>query len=182
MRDGLLFSKNQIRTDLKNKISSIGSREEKERKIISALTYIIAESKSVILYRADQFEVNLDPLIHGTGFSGKKFFFPRIENELLRFISPEGWKPGKYSIPEPEGNESILPGQADICIVPALGFNSDGYRLGRGGGYYDKSLSDSRPLNLVGLSFSELFPVDFSQETHDVCVGRLVLEDRIVFF
>ena len=100
----------------------------------------------------------------------------------MRFISPQSWIQGPYSIPEPVGDDSMDPKDADVCILPALGFNSRGCRLGRGGGFYDKSFSGSFATNAIGLSFSELFPVEFSEENHDVCVGKLVLEDRVVFF
>ncbi|WP_413186148.1 5-formyltetrahydrofolate cyclo-ligase [Paraburkholderia sacchari] len=45
---------------------------------------------------------------------------------------------GHHGIPEPESGEAALP---DLLLVPCVGFDRDGYRLGYGGGYYDRTLA-----------------------------------------
>ena len=63
-------------------------------------------------------------------------------------------RPGVYDIPFPDGTEIVLP---DIAIVPMNGFDASGYRLGYGGGFFDRTLaaSDPRPI-AVGVSYEAL--------------------------
>lgn len=74
------------------------------------------------------------PLAFPRSFGGGKMEFAKATpSELVR---------GRYNIPEPpaekDGLTSFPPGT--VCLVPALAFDGDGYRLGYGGGYYDRFL------------------------------------------
>jgi 5-formyltetrahydrofolate cyclo-ligase len=74
-------------------------------------------------------------------------------------------RPGQLGIEEPDGPrlgpDSI--GDADVVIVPALAAAADGYRLGRGGGHYDRTLAlrarlrGDRPDELIALVYDEEF-------------------------
>lgn len=83
---------------------------------------------------------------------------------------------------EPLGVEIIQPEEADFCIVPALGFNKDGYRLGRGAGYYDRAFREINPKKMIGLTYSSLFSIDFSSSPYDIRVGRLLIGNQILIF
>lgn len=87
-----------------------------------------------------------------------------------------------YGIRQPETGNEISPGEADICIIPALGFNSRGFRIGRGSGYYDRSLAKVAPEKIVGLTYEDVFPVDFTQDKHDIFAGTVISEKRIRHF
>ena len=49
--------------------------------------------------------------------------------------------PGLYGISEPSEDCEPLAEEGGLCIVPGLAFSGDGYRIGYGGGYYDRFLS-----------------------------------------
>ena len=58
---------------------------------------------------------------------------------LRKFIKNQYLAEGKYNIPEPPlENEELIP---NLIFVPCLAFDIQGYRLGYGGGYYDKTLA-----------------------------------------
>jgi 5-formyltetrahydrofolate cyclo-ligase len=82
----------------------------------------------------------------------KKLAFPTIEKNLetLKFKttnSHKNFKIGKFNIPEPTNdNNEIIP---QLFFVPCLGFDLEGFRIGYGGGFYDKTFAKLKKLNLV---------------------------------
>lgn len=92
-----------------------------------------------------------------------------------RLWRPEmAMSPGPYGIAIPEGRQVVTP---DLLIVPMVGFDSQNYRLGYGGGYFDRTLAaaDPRPMTIgVGFELSRLatiFPAP-----HDVPMDIIVTE------
>lgn len=90
---------------------------------------------------------------------GKTVAFPRCtDGETMRFFtvsSLEDFETGMYGIAEPLSScpEMPLPDKHSICILPALAFDRDGYRIGYGKGYYDRFLS-SFPGRRIGVAYS----------------------------
>jgi 5-formyltetrahydrofolate cyclo-ligase len=82
-------------------------------------------------------------------------------------------------IPEPdESRPPLEPGELDMIIVPAVAFDRGGYRLGRGGGYYDRYLARSRAVS-VGLARAKLLQEGVPRETHDLPVNFVVTETGV---
>lgn len=111
--------------------------------------------------RAD--EIDTAPLIARVRAAGKGLLLPRMaEGRRLEFAvvdSLDGLEVGRYGILEPSrACEVSLPSATDLICVPGLAFDRSGGRLGRGGGYYDRSLPASRDdpgrPRLVGVGFS----------------------------
>lgn len=85
---------------------------------------------------------------------------------------------GKFGIPAPKEDAPVLSEEdIDLIIVPAVTFDKNGYRLGRGGGYYDRFLERSKAVS-VGLGREELI-CQVPREAHDMPVKYLVTESRI---
>ena len=82
----------------------------------------------------------------------KQLAFPTIEKNLetLTFKTTNSlkrFKMGKFNIPEPkDNNNEIIP---QLFFVPCLGFDLEGFRIGYGGGFYDKTFAKLKQLNLV---------------------------------
>ena len=84
---------------------------------------------------------------------------------------------GLYGIPEPGPDaERVEPESGDIIIVPALCFDRQGYRLGQGGGYYDRWLELHPGLFSVGLCRERFLQERVPREAHDMCVRCVVTE------
>ncbi|MCW5723233.1 MAG: 5-formyltetrahydrofolate cyclo-ligase [Devosia sp.] len=71
----------------------------------------------------------------------------------------------------------------DLILVPLLGFDARGTRLGYGGGYYDRTIAAlaKKPL-LVGLAFAAQEVPEVPRETHDVPLDAVVTEEGVRFF
>jgi 5-formyltetrahydrofolate cyclo-ligase len=85
--------------------------------------------------------------------------------------------PGAWRIPEPRGGHVVVP---DILLVPLLGFDLDQYRLGNGGGYYDRTLGamDIKPYT-IGVGFDCLRLETIYPFAHDVPLDAIVTESGV---
>jgi len=82
--------------------------------------------------------------------------------------------PGVYDIPIPDGTDLVVP---DAAIVPMNGFDGQGYRLGYGGGYFDRTLAASipRPLS-IGVAFEIARLPTIEPQPHDIAMDFVVTE------
>jgi 5,10-methenyltetrahydrofolate synthetase len=82
--------------------------------------------------------------------------------------------PGVYDIPVPDGTELVVP---DAAIVPMNGFDEQGYRLGYGGGYFDRTLAACTPRPLaIGVSFELARLPTIHPQPHDIAMDFIVTE------
>ncbi|HEV7346684.1 5-formyltetrahydrofolate cyclo-ligase [Telluribacter sp.] len=71
--------------------------------------------------------------------------------------------------PDPQAAQPIAPEELDAVLVPLLAFDRQGYRVGYGGGYYDRFLPQCRPGALkIGLSFFEPVPAIDDIDGYDI--------------
>lgn len=189
------ISKEDARNILKKNLPNLPEREDHEAAILKRLYPLLQGKSKIITYAPDlRYEVDVLPIIEScplprpTGFiearHSAKWYFPRMNaDKNLRFLRPYSFEKNTMGLFEPIGDEEISVEDADLILVPALGFNEKGYRLGRGGGYYDRILnSESLQKKTVGLSFSKLFPVPFVAENHDLKIGKMITETQIHSF
>lgn len=69
----------------------------------------------------------------------------------------------------------------DVIVIPLLGFNKDGYRLGYGGGWYDKFLKTQPRALKIGVGYEDTL-VYFEAEAHDVRMDTILTEKRVRHF
>ncbi len=142
-------------------------------------------------YWATHGELPLNLVIPPLATRGQQFLLPVIgKGRLLRFApwqSGEAVRPNRYGIPEPSAPGELLePFQLDMVLVPLLGFNRRGHRLGHGGGYYDRSfaflneqLRPTEPL-LVGIAYSfQEFP-ELEDQEWDVPLDFVATERELI--
>ncbi len=87
---------------------------------------------------------------------------------------------GKYGLKSLKNGIAADIGDIDMIVVPGVGFDEQGYRLGRGGGFYDRFLSDSRRRAITcGLALEQQIVDEVPREEHDMPVDMLVTEKSI---
>ena len=109
--------------------------------------------------------------------SPRKIGLP-VVNKLHRTLTFHAWYPGcpmeedAYGIPKPKDTEVIVP---TLLFVPCVGYGPGGYRLGYGGGFYDRTLATLQPRPVtVGLGYSHGWLPDMEAETHDVALDAIL--------
>lgn len=117
------------------------------------------QSQSVAFYYALGNEVDLSVITNNA--QNKSFYLPVIgNNKSMMFQKLQAYaelKKNQYGILEPLSGEIINAADIDLCLVPLVGFNRKGERLGMGGGYYDRyfqsNKAQKKPTILAGVAY-----------------------------
>ena len=119
----------------------------------------------------------------------KALLFPVVEkdsHELIfkKYYSNKELKIGKFNIPEPSEESEIVTPQ--LFFVPCLGFDLNGYRLGYGGGFYDKTFAKYKKLNLkfytIGYAFDDQMQSKIPIEDFDYKLDFVLTEKQLYTF
>lgn len=119
----------------------------------------VAKARSFALFASIRSELSTAPLALELARRGLKLAYPRIlAGRKLGFHwvgSPADLSSaGVWGIAEPDAGAPVAaPGSVDVMVVPGLGFDARGHRLGWGRGYYDGALAEHRDAIRVGFGF-----------------------------
>ena len=178
----MLEKKKILRKIIKVRVSAISAEEKAKReKLLLDNLFSMPEflaANTVMLFANLPDEIGTFSLIDKCIAMGKKVFLPVINGDEMTACEFQGeYKIGKYAIKEPLTPHSSLltPHSVDFVLVPGVAFSPNGYRLGRGKGYYDKFLSKYTNLFTVGVCFREQFYLDIPTEPHDIPVQKVLV-------
>ena len=134
--------------------------------------------KVIMLYSALPDEVPTQTLMAALVAQGKTVLLPRVINEkdmeLRRYTGPQDLQAGAYGIMEPTGERFTDHEAIDVAIVPGMAFDTEGHRLGRGKGYYDRFLSRVPYLHKIGLCFSWQIVDCVPCDEHDIVMDEVI--------
>lgn len=128
--------------------------------------------------RADEPQVHHDLGKHDPQW---QWVFPKVTDTGLRFYrpnSPGAFLPGKMGLTEPDPAHSLeVPlSECAVALVPGIGFDRRGTRLGRGLGHFDRALMGYSGLR-VGVAYSvQVAGEEIVREPHDVSMDFIVTE------
>lgn len=187
------LQKNSLREHLLKIRDSLTEKErlQKDKKIKDRFFSLPEYKKAncVLFYVAFRSEVETREMIKGALNSGKRVFIPVVEKKRNGLLLSElkdydsELIPGYCGILEHPWKflrpRMLL--DVDLAILPGIGFDTNGTRLGYGGGYYDRLLKEiHRDLYLVALAY-ELQIVDYiPAESHDVKIDKIITEERTI--
>lgn len=152
------------------------------RNFLSTMSY--AHADTVLLYYSINSEVETVELIKTVLASGKRVALPvcRENCEMtFRYITDMAQLgKGFFSAPEPGAEcEEFKGSRHAVCVIPAIAFDRQGYRLGYGKGYYDRYLTDPSIVK-VGFAYQELFVDKLPRGRFDLA-SDLVITPKGVF-
>ena len=140
---------------------------------------------SVALYSAVNNEVSTDRVIDHALLSGKRLFLPAVEGDTMlfrRITSIRDLVKGRFGIMQPgSGCAEADPAEIELIVVPGVGFDLSGQRIGYGKGYYDRALHTLEGKGRLTAFCYEFQLVDsLAGEKHDVNMDRIITELRVI--
>ncbi len=147
-------------------------------------------AETVLLYAPKDIEVDVMPLAKLALAEGKRVAFPKCRR------APEGYAymtyhtvsdlselvPGKFGILEPSDDAPLYDIKSDphpsLAFAPALAFDKKGYRLGYGGGYYDRYFNTYNG-SVIGVVFSEFVLPSLPHGRYDIKAGLIITEKGV---
>ena len=192
------------KTDLRRHFSALRNqltgdeRQEAEAEMLSRLVSLAAWQKAPLIcgYMPTKGEINTLPLWETAVGEGKSYALPVTitgarEGQMV-FRRTEGFCPealitARYGLAEPDPCCPALSAedfQNALIIVPGLAFDDGGYRIGYGGGYYDRLLAVLSEAGIsvttVGLVFARCHTHALPREPHDIPVDYVIDERRVI--
>ena len=138
------------------------------------------EAKVIATYLSFPHEFQTQELIEQALKDGKKVLIPKTYPKgRMDFVvyDPQQLVKTSFGLLEPQGDlEVVDASQIDLIHVPGLAFTTEGYRIGYGGGYYDRYLK-----HFSGNTLSTVYPCqirDFIPEDHDIPVQEVLIDER----
>ena len=135
------------------------------------------EAKTIATYLSFPHEFQTQELIEQALKGGKKVLIPKTYPKgRMEFVvyNPQQLAKTSFGLLEPQGDlEVVEPSQIDLIHVPGLAFTTEGYRIGYGGGYYDRYLE-----HFAGHTMSTIYPCqvqEFNSENHDIPVQEVLI-------
>ncbi len=187
--------KNQLRLKIRQQRKKMTEKEKNEydnRIYENILNYgILTKYELILVYFSTEIEVNTHKIINYCHENNIAVAIPKCEkNQNMKFYyynKNSILEKSAYGIfePVPEKNKSVENFNNTLCIVPGLSFDKQGYRLGYGGGFYDRFIDKNPDITTVGICYSEniadKLPIDFydknvdyliTDKTVEVCNGK----------
>ncbi|MDU3840150.1 MAG: 5-formyltetrahydrofolate cyclo-ligase [Streptococcus mitis] len=176
--------KSELRKQVLQEMKALS--QEQKQAIDQALTErflqhpFYQEAKIIATYLSFPHEFQTQGLIEQALKDGKKVLIPKTYSKgRMDFVVYDSQQLVKtsFGLLEPQGDLEVLDAsQIDLIHVPGLAFTTKGYRIGYGGGYYDRYLE-----HFTGHTLSTVYHYqvqDFSPENHDIPVQEVLIDER----
>ena len=176
--------KSELRKQVLQEMKALS--QEQKQAIDQALTERLLqhpfyqEAKIIATYLSFPHEFQTQGLIEQALKDGKKVLIPKTYPKgRMEFVvyNPQQLAKTSFGLLEPQGDlEVVEPSQIDLIHVPGLAFTTEGYRIGYGGGYYDRYLE-----HFAGHTMSTIYPCqvqEFNSEDHDIAVQEVLIDER----
>lgn len=160
-------------------------RRPHDERIMAGLEAAIGAVEGLVIgaYWPFKAEPDLRPLMRSIADRGGQVGLPVVVARGQPLIF-RAWAPGDrltrgvWNIPVPlEDAPAVVP---DVVIAPVIGFDAACYRLGYGGGFYDRTLAALQPRPLtVGLAYSNAFVPWLQAEPHDVPLDAMLTDEGL---
>jgi 5-formyltetrahydrofolate cyclo-ligase len=191
MDSGIEAAKAALRQEARSKRAAMHSEQREEASRSVAAHFLVgvrlAPGDVVAGYWPIREELDCKPILTRLMDSGQPVCLPVVVGDgqplaLRLWRDGEALYPAGLGTLAPEEGAPLV--EPDVVLMPLLGFDRSGTRLGYGGGYYDRTLAalGKRPL-LVGLAFAgQALDIVIPREPHDVPLDLVVTEDGVTRF
>ena len=137
------------------------------------------KAKVVLLYWSMEDEVQTHEFVE-KWYKEKTVLLPCVDRDDLKLRQYTGQKcmrsGEQFGIGEPTGEEFTDMESVNVIVVPGVAFDSEGHRMGRGRGFYDRLLKNTTKAYKIGVAFDFQIVKDVPVEPHDVIMDQVVSE------
>ncbi|MFI4917003.1 MAG: 5-formyltetrahydrofolate cyclo-ligase [Phycisphaerales bacterium JB060] len=186
--------KSALRTSMRRTMEAMPPAEAKEKALAlaeRALSWApMASARRVMVYLSMRGEASTGAIIERLLEAGVEVAGPRVDWDARTITPARITDPmsdvveGNLGVPEPAPAAPGMPLETiDVVLVPALAFDLRGFRLGRGAGFYDRLLADTRRTGLaLGFGLEAQLAPRVPTEPHDARLDALATERRLLEF
>lgn len=186
------MDKKTLRKEILKKRSELSKEEIIDySNIISNKIYemdVYKNAKRIMCFVSNGSEVETHPLLEQIIKDGKSVVVPITVSGTKELLVSDVYnlselEIGFYNIevPKKEFTRIVDPNTIDLILVPGVAFAKDGYRVGYGGGYYDRFLSKlSNPVPKIAIGFDLQIVDKVPTDKYDIPVDMVVTEKRII--
>ena len=177
-------AKEQLRKALKEKRKNLSAAEVDEKSRLVTEIFLkndaYKNASTIMLYMPIQNEVDTGRIISKALEDGKSLVFPVTDSErgiITPYLAERKteFKKGAFSVPEPMLGKSVKPEKIDIILVPGIGFDSQGNRIGFGKGCYDSFLCKCDALK-IGVCYKFQLREKIPYDEHDIKMDYVLTE------
>ncbi|XP_034040099.1 5-formyltetrahydrofolate cyclo-ligase [Thalassophryne amazonica] len=193
-------AKRALRTEIKRRVVALSEAEKQRQslvvsqKLFGQPQYVASQHIAVFLSMHD--EVCTEDIIKDAFHRGKTCFIPRYHRnsnhmDMLKLESLQDietlpvttWNIRQPADSDDSRDEALDVGGLDLILMPGLGFDKSGRRLGRGKGFYDTYLNRciqhprGKPYT-IGLAFKEQLCEEIPVDSNDVLIDKVLYEDN----
>ena len=178
------MDKKELRKKYTKVRADVEDKEGKDRLIRENLRQldIYKKAKSVFVFISYKSEVDTRGIIEDILADGKKLLFLLVKGKEMIAVEVKGiddLEPNKMGILEPKSGDEVT--DVDLTITPGLAFDKDGFRLGYGGGYYDKFFAKVDTIRM-GIGYSDQYVESIVHEDYDKALEYLLTEEGLIEF
>ncbi len=135
-------------------------------------------SEHILMYHSLPDELSTHSFLdkwHGS----KHFYLPRVNGVNLDILPYEqtSLQLGAFHIEEPQGDETVSIDDIEMVVVPAMAYDRQGNRVGRGKGYYDRLLADSKAIK-IGVAYDCQLVDEIDTDSFDQPVDIVITQSR----
>ena len=144
----------------------------------------LKSSETVLAFASIRNEVRTRPSMEAAWAIGKRVALPRVVADEIRLYLVDSKTllvEGAFSVPEPsEEAEQVRPDEVDFALVPALAVDPRGYRIGYGGGYYDRLIPRLERACTCAVAYDFQLVSEVPELPFDVAVDLIVTDKRVI--
>ncbi len=192
--------KNTLRQNLRARRRALSAEEQKQAAIRLAANVagsrLFLASRRIACYLPNDGEIDTRPILAHIRRRRKDCYLPvlsRLSHDRLWFARMETdteLVPNRFGIPEPvvPARDLVRAQDLDLILMPLVGFDDRGHRLGMGGGYYDRSLeflrhrSRWRKPHLLGIAYDFQRVNGLTADPWDIALAGVITDQAVYFF
>lgn len=192
MTDAINATKAQLRARIRETLTAL-TDEQRHAASVQACHKLLGleafgHANVIMLYMPMATEVDVTPVAVQSFRRGLTVCVPKVDWKRrdmdpveVTSIDDHVLDCDEHGVRVPKQCRPILPEMIDLVVAPGLGYDCQGHRLGRGGGYYDRFLTRLRTsTTTAGLVFDQQIVDSIPTKPHDVAVDIVVTDRRVM--